>query len=173
MALIVEDGTCKPNAQSWASVAEWKDYFSKRGNATAAALSDTVIEQKLVLAADYIKTNYGDRFKGVQIRKEQALPWPRYGAWIHDDTFLIDATEIPAELKFAQIEVGWAAVDMDISPNVDVGDPQITTEIVGPIEVQYDVSNSSKLMQPILRTAEGWLRLLLERSSNTKRLVRS
>ena len=50
MALIVEDGTAKSDAESFISGTDADTYFSKRGNATWAA-------RKLTLAKNVCKSN--------------------------------------------------------------------------------------------------------------------
>lgn len=66
MAFIVEDGTGVLNANSYATVQGFKDYFGDRGT-DVSAITDPTIQTLLVQATDYIETRWGLLFLG---RKE-------------------------------------------------------------------------------------------------------
>jgi hypothetical protein len=78
MALIVEDGTGKSDAESFISVADATTYHAARGNAAWAALaSDTLREQALRKATDYMEEVYRLRWAGSRTTSVQSLSWPR------------------------------------------------------------------------------------------------
>jgi hypothetical protein len=92
MALIVEDGTGKADAQSYVDVAGADAYHAARGNAawaTSTAEDGTATtrpaeerEAALLRATAFIDATYRDRFPGYRARgRAQALEWPRVGAF--------------------------------------------------------------------------------------------
>ena len=136
MAFIVEDGTGKPDANSYVSLAEADDYFLTRGN-TEWTGTDAEKEGALVRATDYLDGRYGLRFIGEKASQRQALAWPRKDAEPYFQT------EIPPKLRRACCELGLRALKGELVP-----DPQIdasgfrvfaTRKKVGPIETQFAV----------------------------------
>ena len=133
MALEVEDGTGKSNAESYISVADATAYFAARGNATWAGLaSDEVREQLLRKATDYMLGRYGQRWKGERVSEDQALDWPRECAYANG--FLLDSDAVPLKVQHACAELAVRASAGDLQP--DAG-PQVKSETVGPISVTY------------------------------------
>jgi len=75
-------------------------------------------ETALREATQYIDTTFFSKWVGSQGTKEQALNWPRVGAFSKNG-FTIDTDEIPQELKTATIEMSVRAITTDIF-NVDL-----------------------------------------------------
>ena len=133
MALIVEDGSIVAGAESYITVADATAYFLARGNAVWAALaSDTVREQLLRKATDYMVARYGLRWKGERVNEGQALDWPRSCAYANG--FLLDSDSVPLKVRHACAELAVRASEGDLQP--DAG-PQVKSETVGPISVTY------------------------------------
>jgi hypothetical protein len=141
MALIVEDGTARADAESYASVADADTYFTNRGNATWAALDTAAKEQALRAATDYMRQTYRLHWTGMRVTGTQALDWPR--AWVA----LVDAPSgyrsvpsyvplnvIPAEVKNACAELAVRSTVAPLSPDLGT---QVLRETVGPISVEY------------------------------------
>lgn len=63
MAFIVEDGTGKKGATSYATVAYFRAYMADRGIDVTTVL-DPAIQAALIAATDYIDTRWGPRFLG-------------------------------------------------------------------------------------------------------------
>lgn len=74
MALVIEDGSGKPDANSYVTATEAREYATARGVTLSDA--DNVVEAFLVKAADYIET-FDSQFVGERATDEQALSWPR------------------------------------------------------------------------------------------------
>jgi hypothetical protein len=72
ITLVIEDGTGKPNANSYATVEEAKAYAESRGVTLG---SDDSIAANLVLAADYMETT--GPYKGFVYNDMQGLEFPR------------------------------------------------------------------------------------------------
>jgi hypothetical protein len=148
MALVVEDGTGKADAESYISVADADTYFSNRGNAAWAALSTAQKEQNLRKATDYLGQVYRQRWKGTRVSGEQALDWPR--AYVSRDDinytngegyvvisgyYYWPSDEVPTLVKNSCAELAYRASVADLAP--DVGQ-HVLREKIDVIEVQYD-----------------------------------
>lgn len=140
MALVVEDGTGKADAESYISVADADTYFTNRGNATWAALATDAKEQALRKATDYMLATYGLRWAGVRVTDTQALDWPRYNVPRRDAASMAygalyyDSDEVPTAVARACAELAVRASADDLSPDLSA---QVKQETVGPISVTY------------------------------------
>jgi hypothetical protein len=142
MSLIVEDGTGLANAESYISVADATAYHSARGNAAWAALaSDTIREQLLRKATDYMMQVYRLSWGGSRKTSTQALDWPRYDVPMQDAPSgygaypaYYDDDIVPVEVKNACAELAFRASVADLSP--DIGQ-RVLREKVDVIEIEY------------------------------------
>jgi hypothetical protein len=141
MPLIVEDGTGKSDAESYISVADATAYHLARGNAAwAAVASDTVREQLLRKATDYMEATYRERWAGYRKTSTQSLSWPRYEVPIRDSvtsgvyTAYYANDEVPTIVARACADLALRAIDGDLAADLDV---PVTSETVGPISVTY------------------------------------
>lgn len=129
MALIIEEGTGKTDAQSYASAATLTAYALARA-ITLTAAGDTAKEALLIRAMDYIEQQ---PFKGTKNTEEQALQWPRYGVVI--DSYYVDEDEIPQLLIDSLCEV---AIGVDAGNDPLLSEERATKrEKVDDIEVEY------------------------------------
>lgn len=129
MALIVEDGSIVPGAETYATAAELVTYAAKRN----LTIPSTTAEQEVLLikAMDYLE---GFDYKGVRsYPRDQSQPWPRYGAYVND--YMIYSDEIPQNLKNAQMEAAIAAINIDLSTNEIYNNVQ--SEKLDVLEVSY------------------------------------
>lgn len=132
MALTVEDGTGKADAQSYISVADADTHFSARG----ITLWDTMLtaekEQALTRATDYLVQVYRTRWLGDRVSATQALDWPREGVEV--DGFEVASDVVPAEVERACAEMAFKAASGELAADIE----RLTKrERVGPIEVEY------------------------------------
>lgn len=173
MALIVEDGTAKSDAESFISVSDADTYQSNRGNATWAALTTTQKEQLLRKATDYMEQVYRERWKGLRKTASQALSWPR--EWVPredyyavdsaipdsvDGTFYYASNVVPTEVKNSCAELAYKANSADLAPDID----RVTKrEKLGPMEVEYqDYGKPYKTF----RNVDNFLSVLLKSSGS-------
>lgn len=165
MALVVEDGTGKADAESFISVADALAYHEARGNAAwAAVATDTVREQLLRKATDYMEFAYGQRWKGVRTTTTQALSWPRSGVFINDN--LIPSNVVPTAVQRACAELALRAVSGDLAPDLGA---QVKSETVGPLATTYaDGARQQTKYQAVDSILSG----LLDGSSGMIKLVR-
>lgn len=136
MALIVEDGTGKADAESYISVSDASAYHSARGNTTWATMSSTEMEQAIRRATDYMQQAYRGRWQGFRVTTTQALDWPRQWVPFSDAGSLVyyANNEIPKEVKNACAELAWKAAAGELAPDIE---PRVISESVGPISTQY------------------------------------
>jgi hypothetical protein len=130
VALIVEDGTAKADAQTYVSTAEVTAYASLYG-LSATGLTEGHIMQ----AMRYIEGAYFGRWVGVKYSEAQALQWPRSFAE-RQDGWSIYQNEIPKELKDAVSALAIRAINSDLNPDITRNSAAIEEE-VGPIRVKY------------------------------------
>lgn len=128
MALIVEDGTGKPDAEAYISVSDADTYFAARGNTAWAALTTGQKEQNLRLGTDYMGQVYGPRWCGERAHATQALDWPRA------DVCGVASDVVPVAVQRANAELAVRAAAGALL--ADQG-AQVKSETVGPISVTY------------------------------------
>lgn len=145
MAFVAEDGTGLANANSYATIAFADEYFADRG-ITAWTGDDTVKQQKLVQATDYLETRF--TFDGVPYSEEQALHFP-----ILDDA-TGEPAELPVNLLKATAEYALRALSAPLAPDPTVdatgGRVIAKTEKVGPLEetTQYSPTAAIQRFRP-------------------------
>ena len=128
-------------AESFVSLVDAATYHTARGNAAWAAIaSDTVREQLLRKAADYMEQVYRERWSGRRVNATQVLSWPRYEVPIRDTggyyTGLVyyASTTVPLIVANACAELALRAATITLAPDLN---PPVTGETVGPITVTY------------------------------------
>jgi hypothetical protein len=143
MALIVEDGTGKADAESYASVADTNTYLRNRGLDTIWEGLDTPVkEQALRRATDYMVGVYRERWGGYRKTGTQRLDWPRAWAPIPDvpvgygsfSAYWPD-TSVPAPVQEGTMLLARRIGEgVELAPDID---PEVANERVGPISVSY------------------------------------
>ncbi len=136
-----ETGSGSATAESYASVAQATAYHAARGNAAWAALaSDTVREQLLRKATDYMLEVYTAAWQGSRAVVGQALDWPRDGV-VAFEIDVLDSIVPPAVVNACAV-LALKAATAPLAP--DLG-RVIKSQKVGPIETEYaDYSPQSK-----------------------------
>lgn len=99
--LIVEDGSCPENANSYASLEEADAYAIPRGLWTATEDEAVMLsrEQALLRASDWLNSL---DWKGAPVSLDREMAWPRKGIGAHGVAVAEDA--VPACVKTACIE---------------------------------------------------------------------
>jgi hypothetical protein len=138
VALTIEDGSGKVDANSYASIADADAYLSQRGMTLWANLSDTEKSQSLIRACDYMQQVYRERWNGTRTSTTQALDWPRYLVPVKDApgtlTIYYANNIVPIEVQVACIALALKAAAGDLAPDIQ---PPTTSESVGSISVSY------------------------------------
>lgn len=168
MALIVEDGSGLTNAESYASVAEFKDYADKVGH-DYTGYTDTKIEQALRRATTWLDARYARSFKGEQTKTDQALQWPRTGVWYR--LFSVGAFTIPDKLKNALCEAAWRELVTPQSLSPDRTE-NVKRDRVGDVETEF--RSQAVGLAPSFPAVDSLLvDLVMDRSAYVGRAVRA
>lgn len=117
--LIVEDGTGLPDSNSYVSAEEANQYFSARSN---QAWENAFPDQKaaaLVAGTQFVDSTYGHGFVGRRASNEQALNWPRSGAW---NAYGFKESGIPRFVKVATMEAAVYALSNELFTDVNSGE---------------------------------------------------
>ncbi len=104
--LIVENGGGLPNANAYIDVAFADQWHDDRGHDWWATLSDDKKAQSIIKATFYMEQRFKKRYRGLRQQVEQALGWPRIGAF-DDDSFLLFA--VPSQIMWACAEYALRA----------------------------------------------------------------
>ena len=150
MALSVEDGTGRADAESYCSVAEATSYHNKRAKGDAW---DAVEDKEAALrnATDYMLAVYRPLWIGSRLKYQQSLDWPRIDAQIegvsgggygyYPPNYPTD--QVPALVKNACAEL--ALRDAGLGGLMTDEDRETVRETVGPITVQYKEGGTRQL----------------------------
>lgn len=155
MALIVEDGTGKSDAEAFASVAYADTYHAARSTAaTWTARTTAEKEQDLREATDYLEAMYRNRWPGDRRTKDQSLAWPRANAYDTDD-YLVASDSVPTEVQDATAEAAGVLAGGESLLVDEARKDRAIREKVGPIEREFAAGSSSVKRY---RKVEGHLR---------------
>lgn len=132
MALEVEDGTAKANAEAYCTVVFADAYHASLGNDAWADLETAAKEQALRKAARYMDARY--QFSGSKQTSEQALSWPRLGAM--NKGWLVDEGSVPVAVQRACAELAFQAQTTDLAPT-GAPDGAVVSETVDVLSVTY------------------------------------
>lgn len=144
MALVVEDGTGKADAESYISVADANARATAFGT-TAWTGTDAAKEAALRRATAHMEQSYRERWKGTRLLRAQALSWPRYGVEV--DGYTVDSNIVPADVANACADLAVRALTETLNADLERG---VVREKVGPIETEYDrYSPQSKRYQAV------------------------
>jgi hypothetical protein len=143
MAIVVEDGTGLPDAETYVSVADCVAYLDARSKFDFGLLTEQAQEAALRNAADYLDARYGSRLQGYRLLVTQALYWPRTD--VEFDNVCWEPAPLPTSLVRACCEAAaLAGTGTDLFLPLDRGG-QVTEklEIVGPITERTKWSSSA------------------------------
>jgi hypothetical protein len=143
MSLITEDGTGRPDAESYTSVAEADAYHNLRGNSLWSTITTEEKEQALRRGTDFLSETYRPLWKGYRLNGVQTLDWPRtfvyLEAFVHGAVgtypYLVASDIVPREVKNACCLMALKAAGGELSPDLKQG---IKSKTVGPIKTEYD-----------------------------------
>lgn len=132
MAIIVEDGSNVPGANSYVSLVDARDRLNSLGQ--DLNVNDTTAEQEILNATNYIES-FRERYQGIKTDIDQSLQWPRSGVLIND--FQINSDVIPQDLVSAQVFAAYEFSQGNIlQPTID-GRSRASAEVVNAVKVAY------------------------------------
>lgn len=145
MALVVEDGTGKADAESYVGVADCAAWATKNGAAFSAA-PEASAEAALRRATRFIDATYGARFIGFRTNgRAQALQWPRRDAYDEANDEYLPDDEVPQEIVTAACEaaVRELAEPGSLAPDLERGGAVKRLQ-AGSVQIEY-AGNASAL----------------------------
>ncbi|NWC48715.1 hypothetical protein HX788_08785 [Pseudomonas edaphica] len=142
MTLIIEDGTGKPDAESYASAEDLAMYAVKFGTVIPVG----VLEQEALLRRAALAMD-GMVWKGRKTNSEQALSWPRREVLL--DHEIKPNNYLPARIQYGQMALAAEIHQDDIDP-VEKRKGAVTLERVeGAVTREYaTISNTSGRLLP-------------------------
>lgn len=133
MALVVEDGTGKADADSFISLVDARAFAAKYG--ITLPDNDTAAEVALRQGCQYVELQQ-KCFSGSRLVATQALSWPRTGA-TNVYSFEYADGYMPPQLGFAQV---YAAAEYAAGKDVRASDDGLSVaskEVTGAVAVSY------------------------------------
>lgn len=145
---VQEDGTGKSDATSYASLAQYRQYWLNKGTDYSTTADDT-IKAYLNSATEYIDNIY--RFKGSKTDEDQALEWPRFNVLKGDSEHsyniymgavldYYDSDEMPDNLVNACCYLAAKVADGELNST----ETNLRSISIGPVSKTYSGSSSSK-----------------------------
>jgi len=169
MAIIVEDGSIVPNANSFVS---FDDYIVYASSLNFNVNSSSQAESQLIAAGQFI--NIQRNLKGYLVTRDQPMAYPRSGlvlenwSWLH--------TEIPRQViqlqmtKAIEIFNGFDVITGD-SPSSTSGQVVKKERVEGAITIEYETSGDNGTKVSSVSSSQALLSVLTE--NNGLQLVRS
>src|SRR5471032_2111223 len=141
MALIIEDGTGKPDAESYASTDDLAMYAVKFG----VVIPVDVVAQEALLRRAALAMD-GMTWKGRKTDSDQALAWPRRG--VHLDQQIKPDNYLPARIQYGQMALAAEIHQDDIDPVEKRKGAALLDRAEGAVTQQYaaTANNSNRLL---------------------------
>jgi hypothetical protein len=146
MAFVVEDGSGREDARSYASVDTFKDFAEFRVGVTVPA-DETVIQKGLVTASEWIDSNFANSFKGGRSFPKQNMEFPRTG-FVDSTGYAIPNAMPNALIKAVCILAIEAMAGKPLYNNNDPSQKQsIVEDSIGPLVTKYSPQSPGSLVQ--------------------------
>jgi len=146
VTLVVEDGNSLSTANAYVAEAFVTTYHSDRGNTAWAALLADDKNIAIIKATDYIDKRFGRRFRGYRSQKDQALEWPRIGAFNNSSFSYTGLDAVPRGLQKACAEYALRTISTsELAPDPSASGTGALTgnkQVVGPIETQQSFAGA-------------------------------
>jgi hypothetical protein len=172
MALIVEDGSIVPNADSYVSRTDVIAYALKRGITLPATDATDVM---VIKAMDYL-SYFDAKWLGEQVEPGvQSLAWPRKNVWIGFSHVAFPEDEIPNQLVRALCELTLQVnAGVNLLPTLTGETQFVTREKVDVIETEYSEAVALQVMGmlPNMPLVEAMLTPLMSTGAGRLRSVR-
>lgn len=155
-ALIVENGTIVPDANSYATLEQIRTYAAGRGIELPA--DDEIVSTMAIRGMDYVGS-FATRFKGIRTDLTQWLDWPRTGV-------IIDGVEFAPDYMPPQLYLAQSAAAMEVSKGTELlpinTGAQIRAERIGQLSIEYF---SQRGLVTTIPTIDALLAPLLEHAA--------
>jgi hypothetical protein len=183
LTLIKEDGTGKPDANSYAAVADGDAYHDGHlYAATWTAATNANKEKALVMASRLIDGLF--QFNGFKRLSIQALQWPRRECRDPDNSNgvvpglllgrgpFLDETKVPVLVVNATCELARELIKQDRTDDPD-GEGLRALDLVGSVKLEFDPPDRPPVVPSLVQTWLGKFGEYVARSKGMARLVRT
>jgi len=170
MAIIVEDGTGKGDANAYASVAHGDAYHEGHLYATAWTAATTPNKEKaLVMATRLIDSQY--QFAGWKASTAQALQWPRASCLDPDGEDDLPADAVPQAIRDATCELAreLLVADRTAAPEGE----GLKYDNTGTTQRGYDKNDTRPVISHVAQALLAKYGGLLKSRSGAVRLLRA
>ncbi|MBD8091022.1 hypothetical protein IFT48_13555 [Pseudomonas fluorescens] len=142
MTLIIEDGTGKPDAESYASAEDLALYALKFGTVIPVSVPEQeALLRRAALAMD------GKTWKGRKMSSEQALAWPRREVLLDRENK--PNNYLPARIQYGQMALAAEIHQDDIDPVEKRKGAVLLDRVEGAVTRQYAaIPNTSNRLLP-------------------------
>jgi hypothetical protein len=142
MAVIVEDGSGKPDADSYATAEDLVSYAARYGVIIPVdAAGQEALLRRAALAMDGLK------WKGRRAKSDQGLAWPRRDVEL--DCEIKPSNYIPARIQYGQMALAAEIHQDDIDPIDKRQGAVVRKRVEGAVEVEYaTISSTSNRLLP-------------------------
>lgn len=160
MALVIEDGSVVPGAESFATADELVTYATNFGKTIPIdPVAQEALLRRSALQMDAIC------WKGCAIHRDQALAWPRSG--VCRNGWDLPWNQIPPQVKAGQMALATEIYADDlVDPNTKSG--AITKKVVGPLEFDYAAASTVITKPASVRQSYAQFTGLVESSGQIK-----
>lgn len=138
--MIIEDGTGLQDANSYVSVDFADDYFSARGISSWLNLEETIKENVLVRATDYVDNIF--QWYGQKKTKEQSLRFPRINLLDYEGT---EIEGVPNRLKQAVCEGALILSEGTELYQTSEANGNVVSESIGELSFTYDKTTKESI----------------------------
>jgi hypothetical protein len=148
LTLIVEDGTSKPDSNTYIGLADADAYFEGRLHAEAWTAADDPTKSAALVHAARMLDQYIS-WLGEKSNTDQAMEWPRWGVYLDGSVYYmtpnqpaawvyaIDSDTIPRVLKDAQCELALVLIGQDTQSLPDTAGLS-SISVAGAVDLQVD-----------------------------------
>lgn len=165
MALVVEDGTGKADANSYSTVEYYRIYAKRHGVNLTGSVSD--LEVNLTCGWDFM---LGQDYKGRRATEVQAGDFPRVDLKI--DGVCYSGNRTLSLARDAQCALALESRSTDLLPTIAANaSGGMIEQTIGPITKRWEGSGRAST-RPIVEKAKVFLRPLLRSGGNTIALSR-
>lgn len=161
-AIIVEDGSGVPNANSYVDAAQITEFLETFGVVPTATIESLAITSAMFLSIS------ASCWPGCRATDVQGMDWPRKDAYIGSCSYTpFPSDQIPSQIKQAQLFAALAAAQgINLFPSFDpTAEGSVKREEIGPLKTEYFGSNSAE-MYGSMPTLPAVTKLLAEVTGN-------
>ena len=134
MDFVVEDGTGKSDATSYATVDQYKQYWLNRG--TVITDTNETIQAYLNNSTEYLDISY--TYKGERTNDDQALDWPRYYVEKEKKGVYYENDEIPCEIVEATCYLAAKVSEGELNATTN----NLRSYTIGPVSKTFSGSSN-------------------------------